>query len=115
MRMTRLMKEWMSLMKGSMRTSNCRAVSVIEYTLLVTMLLLTFIVMQKYVVRAISGRWKQVGDSFGFGRQYDPKKTLECGYSANGDFWYEIPLAESKKCLLTDAVCLGQCKNPRCD
>ena len=33
--------------------------------------------LQIYIKRSVCGRWKQAGDVFGFGRQYDPDKTAE--------------------------------------
>jgi hypothetical protein len=34
-----------------------------------------FVGMSLYTMRAASGRFRQVGDTFGYGRQYDPKVT----------------------------------------
>lgn len=60
-----------------------RATSILEYTILLVIVLAAFLVTQKYIVRGFAGRWKQVGDSFGYGLQYDPKKTAECVWHAN--------------------------------
>ena len=61
-----------------------KAVSIIEYVALLTFLMAAVFLAQKYLVRGIAGRWKEVGDTFGYGRQYDPKKTTEC-------VWHEDP------------------------
>ncbi len=64
------------------------AVSALEYTMLLVIILSALLVAQKYIVRAMAGRWKEVGDSFGVGRQYDPKKTIECVWSEEQNTWY---------------------------
>lgn len=43
--------------------------SVVEYSLLVAIVIAALLAMQVYVKRAVSGRWKEAGDVFGFGRQ----------------------------------------------
>lgn len=50
--------------------------SVVEYSLLVAIVIAALLAMQVYVKRAVSGRWKEAGDVFGFGRQA-PKTILE--------------------------------------
>jgi len=50
---------------------NNRAVSVIEYSLIVAVVIAALLGMSIYFKRAISGRWRQAGDVFGYGRQYD--------------------------------------------
>lgn len=58
---------------------NIRGSSVIEYIILIVMLLTAILVMQKQIARGFFGRWKNLGDTFGHGEQYDPTTTLECG------------------------------------
>lgn len=43
--------------------------SVVEYSLLIAIVIAGLLAMQVYVKRAVSGRWKEAGDVFGFGRQ----------------------------------------------
>ena len=69
--------------------------STIEYTMMIVVLLAAIIVMQKYILRGFVGRWKATGDTYGFGRQFNPKKTTECGYDMNINRWYLIPSVES--------------------
>lgn len=57
--------------------------SVVEYSLLVAIVIAALLAMQVYVKRAISGRWKEAGDLFGFGRQA-PKTILESQPPATG-------------------------------
>ncbi len=54
-----------------------RAFSVLEYAVLVAVIVATLIGMAVYFKRALSGKWREVGDSFGFGRQYQPGVTQE--------------------------------------
>ena len=49
--------------------------SSIEYAVLIAIAAAAFVGMSLYTMRAASGRWRQVGDVFGYGRQYDPKVT----------------------------------------
>ena len=65
-----------------------KASSIIEYMVVVLFILAALFVFQYYISRGLAGRWKAVGDTFGGGRQYDPKAynqggTLECFYYGN--------------------------------
>ncbi len=51
-----------------------KAISIIEYSLIVAVVVAALFGIQIYIKRAISGRWRQAADSFGFGRQYDSPK-----------------------------------------
>ncbi len=51
-----------------------RAVSAVEYSLIVAVVVAALLGMQVYVKRAVSGRWRQAADTFGYGRQYDSKE-----------------------------------------
>ena len=58
---------------------NNRAASAIEYVILLIMFLAAILLMQKQIARTFFGRWKDMGDTFGYGELYDPHATLECG------------------------------------
>ena len=74
-----------------------KAQSTIEYLTLVAFIMGALLVSQKYIARAINGRWKGVGESFGFGRQYDPKKTIECAYDFQFlNVWYNAVCYEQR-------------------
>ena len=45
----------------------------LEYATLVIVVAAAMIGMAVYVRRALSGRWRAVGDTFGQGRQYETK------------------------------------------
>lgn len=53
-----------------MKIRNLKATSVIEYSLILTLVVAAILGMQIYLKRAISGRWRQAADTFGYGRQY---------------------------------------------
>lgn len=44
----------------------------LEYAALIAVVLATLIGMSVYMMRALSGRWRGVGDTFGYGKQYQP-------------------------------------------
>ncbi len=75
---------------------NRRGASIIEYAVLIVMFLAAILLMQKSIARTFFGRWKDAGDSFGSGEQYDPNLTKDCGryvpYDPNvgwgSDVWY---------------------------
>ena len=60
-------------------SNSSKAASIIEYTVLIVMFVTAIFFMYKQIGRSIFGRWRDLGDSFGQGEQYDPDKTLECG------------------------------------
>ena len=63
--------------------------AVAEYLVLIIIVLLAIMVFRHYFVRSIAGKQKMVGDTFGFGRQYDPSATIECGWSPVINKWYD--------------------------
>ncbi|MCG2713855.1 MAG: hypothetical protein L6308_03290 [Candidatus Omnitrophica bacterium] len=42
----------------------------LEYALLIAILVVALIGMSLYFQRSLSGKWREVGDSLGFSRQY---------------------------------------------
>jgi hypothetical protein len=48
-----------------------KALSLIEYSTVIVVLVAALLGMQVFLKRAISGRWRQSADTFGFGRQYN--------------------------------------------
>jgi Flp pilus assembly pilin Flp len=52
------------------------AMSTIEYSMLIAIVVAALLVMQFYLKRGVCGQWKSAGDVFGFGRQYDPSTTI---------------------------------------
>ena len=52
----------------------------IEYAVLFVIIIGAFLIMRNYIQRGVFGMWGQSGQSFGFGRQYDSQKTIECSF-----------------------------------
>ncbi len=52
-----------------------KGMSVVEYSLLLAIVIAALLAMQVYVKRAVSGRWKEAGDVFGYGRQFEKGVT----------------------------------------
>ena len=48
---------------------------ILEYSILIAIVIAALVSMQVYVKRALCGRWRQTGDVFGSGRQYEPNLT----------------------------------------
>jgi len=42
----------------------------LEYAILIAIVITALIGLSFYFQRSLSGKWREVGDSFGFGRQY---------------------------------------------
>lgn len=49
-----------------------KAFSTIEYSLLIAIIVAALVGMQVYLRRAVCERYRQTGDTFGFGRQFQP-------------------------------------------
>jgi len=97
----------------TVRKFNSDGRAVIEYVLLVIIILMALYWMKGPIVRAFYGRWKTVGDSFAFGRQYDPKRTVECAHDTASGMWYDERCFDNGRRACTDAACealvIGQC------
>ena len=48
-----------------------RATSVIEYGMVIALVSAALFAIGIYYKRAVCGRWRQAGDTFGYGRQYN--------------------------------------------
>ena len=55
----------------------------IEYAFLIVIIVVALIGMSVYLKRALCGKWREMGDTFGYGRQYEPGLT-KC-YDAGGN------------------------------
>ena len=51
---------------------SCRGAFSIEYAAFIFILAAALLGMAVYFKRALEGRWRGVGDTFGYGRQYGP-------------------------------------------
>jgi len=52
-----------------------RAQISVEYAFLILVIVVALIGMAVYLKRAVSGKMREVGDTFGHGRQYEPGVT----------------------------------------
>ena len=59
----------------SLRSLSSRGQGVIEYTILIAILVAVLVGMASYIQRSLAGKWRDVGDTFGSGRQYEPGVT----------------------------------------
>lgn len=49
--------------------------STIEYAVLIAVVVAAIVSMSVFTRRALTGRWRAAGDTFGYGRQYEPGVT----------------------------------------
>ena len=61
--------------------------SVVEYMVVFAAIMFAMIVMQKYFLRGIMGKYKSAGDQVDYGRQYDPRRTVSCLYVKEIEDW----------------------------
>ncbi|MBI4322873.1 MAG: hypothetical protein HY596_01210 [Candidatus Omnitrophica bacterium] len=47
----------------------------VEYAVLIVVVVAALLAMAVYAKRALTGKWREVGDTFGYGRQYEPGAT----------------------------------------
>ena len=69
-----------------------KGVSTVEYVMMTVAVLAAILIMRAFFIRGLGGRWKQAGDSIGFGRLYQPGVTKDCGYlfdSGQGQGWFD--------------------------
>ena len=96
-----------------------KGLSVIEYLIMIMILTTAFFVFKDYLLRGLSGRWKGVGDQFGYGRQFEPTDTIECAYDSDyWNAWYDVTCFENKGCPSRNWSCQNQainlCQNNYC-
>lgn len=56
--------------------TRARAQSLIEYALLIAIVVVAFLGAQRLLRASVMGGWRETADAFGFGRQYEPRKTV---------------------------------------
>ncbi len=91
------------------RLFNKIGVSSLEYIMLILIVGSVSIASEQYASRAISGKWKSVGDSIGFQRQYNPRTTLACVYDPDTDAWYDEACVDANtfKGCVPDPLCVN--------
>ncbi len=66
--------------------------SVVEYMGLILVVAGALLVLQFFISRSFHGRYKKVGESVAYGRQWDRTKTFECTFTqinATYGLWYD--------------------------
>lgn len=63
-------------MRRQMQTLMIKGTMSLEYSVVIAIVIAALIGIQVYVKRAICARWKETGDVFGSGRQYDTTTTI---------------------------------------
>ncbi|MBF0511190.1 MAG: hypothetical protein HQL13_02565 [Candidatus Omnitrophica bacterium] len=85
---------------------NHKALSILEYMVLLICVITAFIIMKDAIQRGFFGVWAKTGQSFAYGRQYDAQRTVDCVYDpAVG--WYDNNCFKAKNDV-------SQCSNPSC-
>ena len=90
-----------------------KGASTLEYSMMIIAIIACMLVMQKYIFRSMGGRWKNIGDTFGFGRQYDAAKTTECIYDMTVDAWIGLSCLDS--CIAACDTSFGVGTNKICE
>jgi len=98
---------------SSKNTKNSYAT--LEYAVLIGILVAALVAMSTYTRRALSGRWREVGDTFGFGRQYGGGAIAGRRYYCVASHIYScigacMWLCNPERCLYTNsspATCFG--------
>ncbi len=100
-----------------MKILNKKAFSVIEYAVLFVIIIGAFLIMRNYIQRGVFGMWGQTGQSFAFGRQYDPQKTIECSFDDQSNLWYDrncFLSLSNQECSSGNTACQEGIMNSSC-
>lgn len=73
--------------KMNKRTRLTSASAVIDYTLLIVAVVSTLLIMGAFLRRGISGKWKDMADIFGKGRQYAGQIIIQGGGAGGSGGW----------------------------
>ena len=91
-----------------------KAFSVVEYVMLIVIIVGAFVIMQQYIQRGSFGMWQQSGESYGFGRQFDSQKTVQCSFDEFSNQWYDHNCAESNCPGLVESCINGIIQSGAC-
>jgi hypothetical protein len=61
-----------------MKIKSNNGANILEYIALILIIVSAYIVMKEVISRGLFSKYKSSGESFAFGRQYDPKTTTVC-------------------------------------
>ena len=93
-----------------------RGFSIVEYIVVLTVIVGTMFVFKDYIIRGITGRWKNFSDQIGYGRQYHPTDTVECAYDYEfGQGWYDVTCVDNQNYAYGNKSCkqqaIGMCNS----
>lgn len=103
--------------------STRKAISTVEYTFLILIVLGVLFAMWPYIKGAMTGKWKSSGESFGYGRRFDPTRSTECSYAqttATFGMWFDNNCYQHAvtSCAPADIACenaaKASCKTQAC-
>lgn len=110
------------------KNNNRTAQSTMEYAALLILIFGAFLVFQKYILNAFSGRWKAAGDYWAEGMIYDPESniTIDCKFDpVHTQSWYDYRCYQSRNCAVPcyeeqDAsaqckACITACQRVECN
>lgn len=80
---------------------------VLEFVFLFALVILAIVLFERFIVRAIGGRYHQVGQQMGDGRVFDPNETIECAHHHVYGGWYD-PACFEANC---EEPCFGMTKS----
>ncbi|MBF0571210.1 MAG: hypothetical protein HQL12_05000 [Candidatus Omnitrophica bacterium] len=86
-----------------------KAFAIVEFVVLFVIIISAFLIMRNYIQRGIYGKLAKTGQSFAYGRQFDPQKTIECGFDPQSNTWFDRNCFEYYK---VNNKCNG---NPDCE
>ena len=97
-----------------------RAFSITEYLVVIMIIMGAFFIFKDYLIRGLSGHWKNASDQFGYGRQYEPSDTVECAFDSVWTHkWYDETCVENKRCPVGNPSCeqqaVNQCLSAACN
>jgi Flp pilus assembly pilin Flp len=56
---------------------NNKGITTLEYAIVLAVIFVALFAMQRFLQRVVMGKWKSVGDSFGYGILYDGSSERE--------------------------------------
>ena len=90
----------------------------IEYSVLFIIIIGAFLVMKNYIQRGIYSNWAKSGQSYAFGRQYDPQKTIDCAFDQVSGNWYDYNCSQyyiTQGLTIADIIQKDKCSGSYCN
>lgn len=65
-----------------------KGVAIVEYIVVILVIIAAMLAFRGYVQRAYQGSIARSGETFAYGRQFDPKDTIACAFDDKQNIWY---------------------------